>query len=84
MTLTKLMQLGLANYSIGKYKRAEFFYTSALQVNPYSARYYKLRAEAYMKMGKFKLAMLDLERSLQLNPGDIEAKRYLSVVRQAL
>jgi len=79
-----LMQLGLANYSIGRYKRAEFYYTSAIQINSYNARYYKLRAMAYMKMRKFRLANSDLERSLQLNPKDIEAKQFLSVVRRSL
>ncbi|HEB02167.1 MAG TPA: tetratricopeptide repeat protein [Nitrospirae bacterium] len=79
-----LMQLGLANYSTGEYKRAAFYYTSAIQINPYNATYYKLRAGAYMKMGKFRLANSDLERSLQLSPGDMEVMRYLSVVREAL
>ncbi len=79
-----LRRLGYAYYSTGEYKRAEFYYTSAIQINPYNATYYKLRAGAYMKMGKFRLANSDLERSLQLSPGDIEVKRYLAVVREAL
>ena len=58
-----------------------FKYSNQYQENNYIVDKNNVRAMAYMKMKKFRLANADLERSLELNSEDIEAKEYLSRVK---
>ena len=53
----------------------------ALEIYPKSANLYDSLGEAYMRSGDMKDAILNYEKSLQLNPGNENAKKMLEKLK---
>jgi tetratricopeptide (TPR) repeat protein len=53
----------------------------ALEIYPDSANLYDSLGEAYMRTGDMKNAILSYEKSLQLNPGNENAKKILDKIK---
>lgn len=56
---------------------ALIFYDQAVDINPYYWPAYLNRGKALLRLGQRRYAMDDFKKTLQLNPGASEARRYL-------
>ena len=67
-----------------KYRKAEFYITTALQINPKDPMYYLKRSHVFSGKGQYLLALRDLDSALRLNPRYEEALQYRSYVLNKL
>ena len=62
---------------------ALIFYDQAVDINPSYWPAYLNRGKALLRLGQRRYAMDDFKKTLQLNPDDAEARRYLGSGRRS-
>jgi tetratricopeptide (TPR) repeat protein len=71
------LQSGNRYFNQAKYAEAEIEYRNALQVDPNSFEAHDRLAAIYMKVGNWGAAVRELERTVELHPGDTPARLNL-------
>lgn len=77
-------QLANAYLENKDYKKAEFYITIALQLNPRSAKYYLIRSRIYMERNFYTMALEDIEMALSIDSSLKDAYLYRQIVRSRL
>ncbi|MCK4911574.1 MAG: tetratricopeptide repeat protein, partial [Thermodesulfovibrionales bacterium] len=77
-------QLANAYLKNKDYRKAEFYITTALQLNPRSTKYYLIRSEIYMDRGQYSMALKDIESALGISPRHKKARRSLEIVKSRM
>jgi tetratricopeptide (TPR) repeat protein len=71
------LESGNRYFNQAKYSEAEIEYRSALQIDPNSFEVHDRLAATYMKVGNWEAAVRELQRTIELHPGDMRAQLNL-------
>ncbi len=80
---TLLTARGRVFHHMGNYQNSVQAYTAAIELTRMNAESFYGRAGSYMALGKFKDAIPDLKRTLQLQPDKLEIMKELSEANTA-
>jgi len=66
----------------GKFEEAIKIYNHALEIYPQCVEAYVARGAAYANAGNLTKAISNFEEALQINPNDVNAKKYLEITKE--
>ncbi len=69
--------LGVIEYQLGNYAKAEELISKAISVNPGAAAFHQNIANVFQAMGKYQEAVDSSRRALELKPGDVTSLNNL-------